>query len=118
MVDVDGLSPTPISLVIATLSARWGVATVEAIDSGNTHFNELRRSVVGISHKVLIDTLRTLQRDGFVYGPLSDPTRTEYLLTPLGQDLVDLIALLRCWSEDRWHDIVRSQREWNRSPTR
>jgi DNA-binding HxlR family transcriptional regulator len=110
----DGSSPTPIRHVIGTLSARWGVLIVEAIDQGNTHFNELQRSVTGISHKVLIDTLRSLQRDGFVVGPLCAPELTEYLLTPLGRDLVDLIELLRDWSEDRWPEIVRANAEYDR----
>ncbi|WP_063710786.1 winged helix-turn-helix transcriptional regulator [Actinokineospora enzanensis] len=105
---------SPIGHVLGTLSTRWGVAIVEAIDHGNTRFNELRRSVPGISHKVLIDALRSLQRDGFVLGPLSDPTRVEYRLSPLGHDLVDLIDRLRDWSEGHWHEISRANAAYDR----
>lgn len=103
----------PMGLVIDALSTRWGVLTVEAIHRGHTRFNELRRYIAGISHKVLIDTLRAMQRDGFVVGPLCDPGLTEYLLTDLGKDLVELIGDLRTWSEDRWPQISRAHAEFD-----
>lgn len=106
---------TPAGRVIGTLSTRWGVPTVEAIHDGHTHFNQLQRNLSGISHKVLIDTLRSLQRDGFVHGPLTGPGATEYLLTDLGIDLVDFIADIRDWSEERSPELVRARDEFDRN---
>lgn len=112
--DTLELGARPMGLVIDALSTRWGVLTVEAIHRGHTRFNELRRGISGISHKVLIDTLRAMQRDGFVVGPDSDPELAEYLLTDLGRDLVELIGDLRVWSEDRWPRISRAHTEFDR----
>jgi DNA-binding HxlR family transcriptional regulator len=95
--------------VIGTLSARWDVPTIEAIHAGYTHFNELQRKHAGINHKVLIDTLRSLQRDGFVHGPLTGADMTGYQLTELGVDLVDLVADIRWWSADRWPELTEAR---------
>ena len=92
----------PANQVIDALATRWGVPTVEAIHNGRTRFTELHRGITGISRKVLVHTLRGMQRDGFVVGPVSDPERSEYLLTELGHDLVGLIGDIRTWSDDRW----------------
>jgi DNA-binding HxlR family transcriptional regulator len=91
----------PLAKVLRVLVMRWAVLTLDALDHGICRFNELQRSLDGITHKVLIDTLRSLQRDGYVRGPLTDDGMTEYRLTSLGADLVDLIEDIRCWSDDR-----------------
>jgi DNA-binding HxlR family transcriptional regulator len=106
---------TPAAQVINMLSTRWGVLTLEAVRNGGARFNELQRRLAGISHKVLIDTLRSLQRDGFIRGPLTDPRLTEYLLTPVGQELMELINEIRCWSEDRWGQLARARDEFDRA---
>jgi DNA-binding HxlR family transcriptional regulator len=100
---------SPAGLVIGTLSARWSVPTLHAIHAGSTHFNELQRRLCSISHKVLIDTLRSLQRDGFVHGPLTDPAATEYRLTELGVELVGFATDIRRWSEDRSPELARAR---------
>ena len=107
-------SGSPAAQVINVLSTRWGVLTVEAVRDGNMRFNELQRHLCGISHKVLIDTLRALQRDGFIRGPLTDPRLTEYVLTPVGAELIELINEIRRWSEDRQGRLARARDEFDR----
>lgn len=109
---------SPAGRVIGTLSTRWGVPTVEAIRDGHTHFNQLQRRLSGISHKVLIDTLRSLQRDGFVRGPLTGPGSTEYVLTELGIELADFVDDIRRWSDERSYELDRARNEFdgNRVP--
>jgi len=99
--------------VIGTLSARWPVPAIEAIDGGYTHFNELHRRLDGISHKVLIDTLRSLQGDRFVYGPLTGADTTEYRLTALGGDMLGVVRSIRGWSADRWPELIRARAEFD-----
>jgi DNA-binding HxlR family transcriptional regulator len=91
----------PLAKVLGILDMRWAVMTLEALGAGHCRFNRLQRSLDGITHKVLIDTLRVLQRDGFVRGPLTDDGATEYRLTPLGADLVDLVGDIRNWCDHR-----------------
>lgn len=103
---IASFAETPLARVLGTLSGRWSVLALEAMHDGARHFNELQRRLDGISHKVLVDTLRALQREGFVYGPLTSPGLAEYGLTLLGVDLVALIDGIRGWSEDHRLDLV------------
>ena len=58
---------------------------------------ELRRSVTGISQKVLTNALREMEADGLVTRTVYPevPPRVEYSLTPLGQSLAPVLAALR-----------------------
>lgn len=98
----------PLSLVLGALSARWSLLILEGLASGHVRFNELQRHLTGISHKVLIENLRILQRDGFVHGPLTAdrPDRepgavTEYGLTTMGRELLDWVGEIRRWAESQ-----------------
>jgi DNA-binding HxlR family transcriptional regulator len=96
----------PLAKVLGTLDMRWAIMTLEALDDRDRRFNELQRLLDGITHKVLIDTLRTLQRDGYVRGPLTDQGRTEYRLTGLGSDLVELVGEIRSWCDHRSAELT------------
>jgi DNA-binding HxlR family transcriptional regulator len=97
---VASFAETPLASVLGTLTSRWAILTLEALPAGHSHFNGLQRCLDGISHKVLADTLRVLQRDGFVVGPLTSVGAAGYHLTPLGRELVDLVGSMRGWAEE------------------
>jgi DNA-binding HxlR family transcriptional regulator len=50
-----------------------------------------------------------LQRDGFVHGPLTGDGVTQYQLTPLGVELVELIAQMRAWCDDRQDELAAAR---------
>ncbi|MFI8770376.1 winged helix-turn-helix transcriptional regulator [Streptomyces sp. NPDC053792] len=79
---------------LENITGRWGALTLGALGDGPLRFNRLRRRVVGISEKMLTQTLRNLQRDGMVYrraSPANPPTVT-YGLTPLGSEITTQVA--------------------------
>ncbi|MGW7544705.1 winged helix-turn-helix transcriptional regulator [Streptomyces sp. NPDC054770] len=90
---------TPLAKVLNTLGRRWPVLALQALGQGHNHFNELQRCLCGISHKVLIDTLRSLQHDGLVDGPLTSLDMTSYQLTASGRKLLELVDHIRDWTE-------------------
>lgn len=104
--EVASFVETPLARLLGVLGGRWTVLTLKALDSGYNRFNQLQRRLAGINHKVLVDTLRSLQRGGFVDGPLTGVGVTGYFLTPLGHDLVDVIDHLRIWAEARSDDLT------------
>jgi DNA-binding HxlR family transcriptional regulator len=106
---VAAFASTPLAGVLGTLVRRWSVLTLEALALGHNRFNELQRRLGGITHKVLIGTLRSLQRDGFVHGPLTGDGVTQYRLTPLGVELVELIAQMRVWCDDRQDELAAAR---------
>ncbi|GGP76177.1 winged helix-turn-helix transcriptional regulator [Saccharothrix coeruleofusca] len=107
--------------VLDTLSRRWSVLVVNAVSAGYCRFNELHRHLEGINHKVLIETLYRLQRDGYLTGPLTAPPRrgnrtdaVPYELTSLGRNFRDLVHALDEWSERHEEHLTRAREDFDR----
>ena len=69
-------SACPSRTVLNHVTSTWGVLVLAALTDGSLRWSELRRAVEGVSEKMLAQTLRTLEQDGFVHrdGPAGDPT--------------------------------------------
>ena len=71
---------------------KWTLVVIVQLRSGTMRFNELRRNMGGVPQKSLSQTLRDLERDGFIsrkaYATI--PRRVEYDLTDLGRELLAL----------------------------
>lgn len=62
-------------------------------------FNELQRSLDGISQKVLTDSLRSMEADGIITRTVYPevPTRVEYALSDLGESMRPIIGAMEVW---------------------
>jgi len=81
---------------------RWGLLVVREILRGVTHFNELERSLPGISRSTLAQRLRLLEKEGIVQRHSSaDGKSTEYGATDAGRDLINVINAVGEWGV-RW----------------
>jgi DNA-binding HxlR family transcriptional regulator len=82
-------SNCPTRQVLDCIADKWTVLIIRRLADGTLRFAQLRRSVDGISQKVLTNTLRTLERDGIVTRRIyaSVPPKVEYSLTSLGHSL-------------------------------
>lgn len=91
----------PSRLVLEHVTSRWGVLVLAALLERPYRFSELRREVGGVSEKMLTQTLRTLERDGFVDRDARPviPPRVDYALTPLGREAAEQVWALARWSE-------------------
>jgi DNA-binding HxlR family transcriptional regulator len=89
-----------VSEVLARVGDKWTVLVVSLLGGGPMRFSELRRSVDGISQKMLTTTLRLLERDGFCTRKVfpTVPPRVEYELTALGRDLLVPVKALADWT--------------------
>jgi DNA-binding HxlR family transcriptional regulator len=97
---------SPLAGVLRVISARWGPLVMEALASDHVRFNDLHRHLTGVNHKVLIETLRLLQREDIVRRvTVADPAQnqdvTEYRLTDIGRELLSWIDEVRIWAERR-----------------
>jgi DNA-binding HxlR family transcriptional regulator len=94
-------SKCPTREVLDRIADKWTVMVIHRLSGGTMRFAELRRSVDGISQKVLTNTLRGLERDGLVSRRIyaSVPPRVEYTLTDLGRSLCGLVAGICGWAE-------------------
>lgn len=106
----DGVLPAacPTRVVLDHVTSRWGVLILVSLAGGSLRWSELRRRAQGISEKMLAQTLRTLQQDGFVHRDqqATVPPRVDYSLTPLGEQLVARLLPLVEWVAEHAGEVV------------
>ena len=95
----------PARAVLEVLAEKWALLLIHMLANGPARTAELRRRIGGISDKMLIQTLRRLERSGFVarHAFPEVPPRVEYELTSLGKSpLVD-------WGTTNWDSVKKAQ---------
>ena len=98
---------------MAVLAEKWTLLIVSQLANGPMRTAEIRRSVDGISEKMLIQTLRKLESFALVsrrsYPEV--PPRVEYRLTPLGRSLARLTGLFGRWVERNVAGLLKAERD-------
>ncbi|WP_017570923.1 winged helix-turn-helix transcriptional regulator [Nocardiopsis halotolerans] len=88
-----------IDAAMDVIGGRWKVLILWALEERPRRFGELRRTLDGVTEKVLASHLRELEEDGIVrrrdFGEV--PPRVEYSLTPVGESLNEALAPLGSW---------------------
>jgi DNA-binding HxlR family transcriptional regulator len=86
--------------ILRRVGDKWSVLVVVLLELGPRRFNDLKRSIPGISQRMLTLTLRKLERDGFVERTVtpSIPRHVSYGLTDLGESLSVPVRALCAWS--------------------
>ena len=79
--------------------SKWGVLVLVSLTDGPQRWSDLRRRAQGISEKMLAQTLKTLEADGLVHREQQPvmPPRVDYSLTPLGEELAEVLVPLLRW---------------------
>ena len=92
-------SACPSRVVLDHVTSKWGVLVLVSLKGRTLRWGELRRSVEGVSEKMLAQTLKTFERDGLVARMALPviPPHVEYSLTELGEELVSLLHPLLSW---------------------
>lgn len=108
----------PTRLLLDRIADKWTVLLLVVLSDGPVRFNTLKRRVGGISQKVLSQTLKSLERDGFVTRRAypTVPVTVEYALTPLGASLERTLAPLARWAGDNIDHIARAQAQFDLRP--
>jgi len=106
-----------VSDVLARVGDKWSVLVVSRLGDGPMRFNELRRSIGGISQRMLTLTLRGLERDGLITRTVfpTIPPRVDYALTPLGRDLLVPVSALGAWAIRNQPKIARAREQFDRN---
>ena len=105
----------PTRLVLDRIADKWAVLILDLLRGGPVRFNQIRRTIKGISQKVLSQTLKKLERDGLVTRSVfpTVPVTVEYALTPLGRTLTDTIAALAHWAEHNIEAVLAAQQAYD-----
>lgn len=97
---IDTACPDTRALV-EHVTSKWGVLVLLALDQRTLRWSELKREIAGVSEKMLIQTLQTLEADGLVRRDALPvvPPHVEYSLTDAGEQAVQLLAPLVQWAQ-------------------
>ncbi len=90
------LPPCPVATAVALVGGKWKLLIIRNLRVRPWRFNELQRSLEGVSQKMLTDSLRQLIDDGLVYRHdyQEMPPRVDYSLTELGEKLLPILDAL------------------------
>lgn len=82
----DAYPACPVETTLTLIGNKWKVLILRDLLSGTKRFSELKRSLNGVSQKVLTTQLRAMEADGLVHREVfaEVPPRVEYSLTELG----------------------------------
>lgn len=102
----------PSRAVLKHVTSRWGVLVLLVLETGTQRFSALRRSIGGVSERMLAQTLHWLEADGLVLRVARDvvPLHVEYSLTPLGREAAERVRGLADWIEENLQRIQAAQR--------
>ena len=91
----------PVEYTASIISNKWKIIILRDLLTGTKRYNELSRSVVGISAKVLTENLRELERDGIIKRKVYPvvPPKVEYSLSEKGEALRGVLDCMRAFGE-------------------
>jgi DNA-binding HxlR family transcriptional regulator len=101
----------PVRDVMNQIAGKWSTLLMQALAERPYRFGELRRLVPDISQRMLTQTLRDLQRDGYIDRQVfpTKPPSVEYSMTDLGRSLFEPLSKVLIWASDN-HAAVRAAR--------
>ena len=102
------------------LSSKWKVDLLYLLARGVHRYSRLYDNLRGASKKMLTDSLRGLERDGFVERAVyaEVPVRVEYSLTTLGWSATELLMALADWADEHLADVEQARLRYRDASTR
>ena len=103
------LPKCPIETTLKMLGCKWKVLIIRELLTGTKRFCELKKSVTGITQKVLTSKLREMEELGLLERKVYDqtPPKVEYTLTESGKSLIPIIRQLTDWAQNNMKTIVQ-----------
>lgn len=105
----------PTRQILDRVGDKWAVLILLLLCDQPLRFNQLRRSIEGISQKMLSQVLKSLERDGLLKrrAIATVPVTVEYSITPLGKTLASAVDALRDWAERNLKEILTARRRYD-----
>lgn len=97
----SNLPACPVEVTLLLLSNKWTILILRDLLTGTKRFGELKKSLSGVSQKVLTANLRSLEEKGIIEREVFPevPPRVEYKLTELGKTLEPILDSMHAWGE-------------------
>ena len=93
------LPECPVAMTVSLIGSKWKLLIMRNLLSRPWRFNELQKSIDGISQKALTEALRSMEADGIVNRKVFPkvPPRVEYSLTELGESMRPIFQSMESW---------------------
>lgn len=101
--------------IFSDIANKWALLIIEAIGDETRRFTELKADVDGVSHKMLTQNLRLLERNGLVFRVVHPtvPPRVDYTLTEPGQALRATVDAMCDWTQRYLGEIEQARQRFD-----
>lgn len=105
----------PALMILDRVCNRWAASALALLSTKPMRFNQLGREIGSISQKMLSQTLKALERDGLVNRKVTPtiPISVEYSITELGVNFIEVLDVLKGWSEANYPRVTEAQQRFD-----
>ena len=102
MLTKEELPECPVATTVQLIGSKWKLLILRNLLQRPWRFNEIKKSLPGISQKVLTDSLRSMEKDNIITRTVYPevPPRVEYSLSDVGETMRPIINAMANWGED------------------
>jgi DNA-binding HxlR family transcriptional regulator len=102
MMTKDEMPACPVATTVALIGSKWKLLILRNLLERPWRFNEMKRSLEGVSQKVLTDSLRSMEEDGIITRTVYPevPPRVEYALSDLGESMRPILESMKQFGQD------------------
>ena len=99
MLTKEELPECPVATAVQLIGSKWKLLILRNLLQRPWRFNELKRSLDGISQKVLTDSLRSMEEDGLITRTVYPevPPHVEYALSETGESMRPILMAMQSW---------------------
>lgn len=107
MLTKEELPECPVATTVQLVGSKWKLLIMRNLLQRSWRFNELKKSLEGISQKVLTDSLRSMEADGLITRTVYPevPPHVEYALSELGENMRPIIQSMEKWGLEYKHNM-------------
>lgn len=108
MLTKDELPDCPVATTVQLIGSKWKLLIMRNLLERPWRFNELKKSLNGISQKVLTDSLRSMEDDGIITRTVYPevPPRVEYALSYVGESMRPILTAMQEWGENYKNSLI------------
>lgn len=105
----------PSRQLVDRIGDRWTILVIGVLSAGPARYNELAEQVAGISPKMLSQTLKALERDGFLtrHAYAEVPPRVVYTLTASGASLRPVLLAVELWARAHMSQVLQAREQFD-----
>mgnify|MGYP002650668536 FL=1 len=99
MLTKNELPDCPVATTVQLIGSKWKLLIMRNLLERPWRFNELKKNLVGVSQKVLTDSLRSMEEDGIITRTVYPevPPHVEYALSDLGESMRPILTAMQEW---------------------